>query len=151
MQRRQTVNIPRDVIALQWLMRMLNVPYKWGGAHPLEGLDCSGLVNEFHKSLGMVARDFDATAQVLYSIHKKLHSQKQKDCRLGDLVFYGRSEKDITHVAICLDDLLMLEAGGGGSRTVNKNKAEEQGAYVRMRPILTRKDIVGYGRPIYPW
>ena len=143
--------MPREVIAFQWLMNHLNVPYKWGGDNPLEGLDCSGLVNEFHKSLGVVARDFDATAQVLHSIHKKQHTQKLKDCVFGDLVFYGRSEKDITHVGICLDDLLMLEAGGGGSRTINRQRAEEQGAWVRMRPIQTRKDIVGFGRPNYPW
>jgi cell wall-associated NlpC family hydrolase len=143
--------IPREAIAFQWLMNTLNAPYKWGGSNPLEGFDCSGLVVEFHKSFGLVGKDFDATAQVLFSMHKKEHPQDIKKCKFGDLVFYGRSEKNITHVGICLDDLLMLEAGGGGSRTINRQKAEEHGAWVRLRPIQSRKDIVGYGRPIYPW
>lgn len=57
----------------------------------------------------------------------------------GDLVFYGKNEKSISHVAICLDDLLMFEAGGGNSRTTNRDKAQEHGAWVRVRPIKSRK------------
>ena len=69
----------------------------------------------------------------------------------GDLVFYGKNEKSISHVAICLDDLLMFEAGGGNSRTTNRDKAQEHGAWVRVRPIKSRKDLIGFGRPKYPW
>jgi cell wall-associated NlpC family hydrolase len=142
---------PEKMIAYHWLMNQVNLPYRWGGENPLTGYDCSGLVVELFKTLAMVPASYDATSQMLFNTTHKDHDQKLRSCKFGDLVFYGATNKSITHVGICINDNLMIEAGGGGSRTTTRDAAEKQNAWVRIRGISRRRDIVGYGRPKYPW
>jgi cell wall-associated NlpC family hydrolase len=64
----------------------------------------------------------------------------------GCLVFYGTEQK-VTHVALCLDSELMVEAGGGGSTTKTLLDSIRKRAYVRRRRIDRRADIVAYADP----
>jgi hypothetical protein len=71
------------------------------------------------------------------------------DC--GCLAFYGKPGR-IGHVAVCLDAHAMIEAGGGGPEITTIERAREQGAEVRMRPITRRRDLVALIRPTgLPW
>jgi hypothetical protein len=69
----------------------------------------------------------------------------------GALVFFGKEISKITHVGFALDHNVMIEAGGGDSKTVNPTVAAEQNAFVKIRPILSRTDLVAMVRPKYYW
>ena len=109
----------------------------------------SGLVQEILASVGLDPRG-DQTAQ-------KLHDYFEKEATMsafpdfGALAFYGSSTKRISHVGFCLNRNLMLEAGGGGSRTHDLEDAKAQNAYVRIRPVDQRSDLVSVLMPGYTW
>lgn len=69
---------------------------------------------------------------------------------LGSLVFFGKSHQRITHVGWALDRNLMIEAAGGGSRTHTVKDAERHNAWIRVRPIESRSDLVACIKPAYP-
>jgi len=130
-------------------LQFLNKPYIWGGEHPSLGYDCSGLAQDI---LAMVDLDpiGDQTAQALYDVLKANTKEGPRDT--GDLIFYGRSITQITHVAIMLDSETCIEAGGGGSKTRSVNDAILSKAFVRLRPFNKRKDIVAVIKPRgLPW
>lgn len=121
----------------------LNIPYIWGGNHPLEGLDCSGFVLWCLRSLGLWKSE-DVTAQQLYTYFKVAGKELKTTEKptLGCLIFFGKSTTAITHVAIAYSKTLMYEAGGGGSKCLNPADAKKAGAMVRIRNITVRRDIV---------
>lgn len=119
--------------------------YIWGGEGP-EGFDCSGLVQEILRSVGEDPPG-DQTAQNYYD-HFRSHSRRSKP-ELGALAFYGKSPNRVSHVAFCISDLCCIEAGGGDSSTTSRDRAVEQNAFVRVRPIAGRKDLLAILRPKY--
>lgn len=122
---------------IQYAMAFVGTPYIWGG-DTFAGFDCSGFVQEVLRSIGHDPAG-DQTAQALYS---QLTETSKADNRLvrGAVLFFGKSKERITHVALCLGDGLMIEAGGGGPSIRTRDDAESAGASVRVRPI--RQDLV---------
>jgi len=118
---------------------MLNIPYIWGGNHPLEGFDCSGFVQYVLQSVGVDPK-FDQTAQDLYYRLLENGWEERKD--RGSVLFFGESTKEITHTAIMIDKdySLMIESGGGNINTKTFEMAKKRGACVRIRPV--RKDLI---------
>ena len=138
-------------IILNYAYSFLGTPYRWGGDDPLLGVDCSGLVIEVLKAAGVYKGSFDTTAQGLYDdlLRKKAiiaHSPEPMD-----IAFYGKTISDITHVALCVSPTKILEAGGGGHKVVNLQAAAAANAYVRIRPIDHRVDLVAILKPLYTW
>lgn len=135
-----------EQVVYDYAKRMLLVPYVWGGNHPLEGVDCSGLALELLRASGLWPHGTDTTAQGLRDTLVERGWRRLDILReppdFGALAFYGRSVKSITHVAFCLNGAQMIEAGGGGSKTRTPELAAEQGAYVRIRPIRGRSDLI---------
>jgi cell wall-associated NlpC family hydrolase len=68
---------------------------------------------------------------------------------IGSLSFYGKSRALVDHVGICLDNHLMIEAGGGDHTTTTLTEATAKGAFVRMRPIQYRRDFLCVISPRY--
>ena len=81
-------------------------PYVWGGTSLTNGADCSGFVQTLFGEFGITT---PRTADVQY--YESIHIDEE-DLRKGDLVFYGSSVDDITHVAIYLGDGRIVHAKG---------------------------------------
>lgn len=131
-----------------WLIKNINIPYRWGGDDSSSGYDCSGLAQEFLKSFNSHP-DYktDHTAQALFNYFSKNQTAKENIFDTGALSFYGPSKTQINHVGILINDEFMLEAGGGGSRTISIQDAIAQNAFTRIRPIRFRKDLIGVLMP----
>lgn len=125
---------PLRELFLRTLWSYLGTPYIWGGDDP-SGFDCSGLVIEGLKTIGLVPRGFDTTADGLY--HQFL-SRSVGWPRPGDLAFRvsgGRAVHVGTVVMVEDKTAYLIGASGGGSRTNSPADAWKQNAYVRVRPL----------------
>lgn len=133
-------------IATATAFSYLRTPYIWGGDGTKKyfgGLDCSGFVQKVLGSVGIDPAG-DQTALALFKAFEK----KKVDCRLeGHLLFFGASEKAITHVAYCLNPAYMIEAGGGNSKCTTVEIAESLGACVKVSRIARRSDLVAVVNP----
>ena len=113
-----------------YLKHFIGTPYKLGGNVTQDGgLDCSALALEGLRSEGLWGKS-DATAQQIFNTlcsQSRLVEKAVPNC----LIFFGESRQKITHVAICLNDKQMIEAGG-----------DDKTGMVRIRPISWRKDQV---------
>jgi cell wall-associated NlpC family hydrolase len=133
-------------LLIDYAMQFVGTPYKWGGSTH-DGIDCSGLVQEILMSVGLDPSG-DQTAQGLYDYFRKAVRNPVRGP--GALVFYGKGERQITHIAFMIDEIRMIEAGGGGSQTLSRSDAERDNAFVRVRPYNRRKDIVDIVMIDYP-
>lgn len=110
--------------------------------YPL-GFDCVGLVKWALKMAG--GPDLRAThnAQTLFSQTKTPDDGE----RPWDwwLAFYGKDKDSITHVAIVLNMLMVLEAAGGGPTTKTWEEARRRNGFVRVGRGL-RNDRIGERR-----
>ena len=127
-------------IMVNYALEMLGTSYRWGGATPMGGFDCSGLVQEGLRSIGMISARVDHNSQMLHDALIK--TCKQQGIEYGAILFFGKSKTQITHCAIAFHQGLMIEAGGGGSKTSTLADAIKDEAFVRVRPIGNRKDLV---------
>ena len=88
--------------------RFLGVPYVWGGK-TAKGFDCSGLVQHVFRLHGiLLPRDSDQQSR--FGQKKKLGDIDALST--GDLLFFGKSDTQITHVALYLTNGLFLHAHG---------------------------------------
>ncbi len=124
--------------------KYLGKPYVWGGESMSEGgFDCSGYVfNVLNDSGIKVSR---TTAQGYFDKFKNNSSVVD----VGTLLFFGKSTKSITHVAICAGDGMMYESIGG-----KKNNKTTPGKGVTLSKMTRRKDFVAARKPyievVYP-
>lgn len=136
----------RDLRSVQIATRVAwsfhGLPYKWGGDDPMKGFDCSGFVVEILKSVGIIGRSTDYTAQGLYDLFKqKEHFGSGSE---GMLVFWrSNTGSKIIHVEYCLNHKLSIGASGGGGSTITEQDAIEQNAYIKVRPFRSRRNIAG--------
>lgn len=133
-------------LLIDYALRFVGQPYIWGGSSPLIGFDCSGLVQELLASCG-IDPPGDQTAQALYDWLQ--NTGKWNSYSAGSLAFYGQSATKVTHVAMLLDPYRIIEAGGGGSHCLTLADAKTQGAYVRIRLVKHRADLVAVIKPAY--
>lgn len=126
----------------------LNTPYLWGGKNPLAGFDCSGFIEWVQAAYGMDPPNV-ANAQAMHDWFIKEGMSMSEVLGPGSLCFYGKSVKEITHVAMMINHNQLIEAGGGDSSTVNLEEAKRRGACVRIRPLGHRRDLVATLLPLY--
>ena len=127
-------------------MRYVGRPYIWAGSNP-HGFDCSGLVIELLQSCDMFPNKGDMTSQGLYN--KFIKEGIPNESGFGALAFFGKSTSRITHIGFMLDKTRMLEAGNGGSHIKTIKDAIKYGAFIRVRPISIRRDLVAIVKPRY--
>lgn len=142
-------NEERRLIAIGYAKKFIGTFYSWGGNDP-SGFDCSGFVCEVLSAVGLIPRRADYTAATLADIFKdKIVTEPCEGC----LVFYATPEDTtrIVHVEICLNDTLSIGASGGGSKTITKEDAIRDNAFIKIRPFKSRSNIWGYIDPFMWW
>ena len=117
---------------------LVGTPYVWGGEDVKTegGFDCSGFVYVVLNRTGLkIARD---TAQGYYNRFKKnTVSTERASIEKGALLFFGKSVKSITHIAISAGEGTMYESIGSKINTkYNKGKG------VTLSKISRRRDLV---------
>ena len=122
--------------AAMWVWeRQINEPYLWMGDNPLQGFDCSGLVIEGLRAVGIIDRKADFASFQLAEMWPAT-----TDIKPGCLVFWKRGDR-IGHVEIVwqrLEDgtVLTIGASGGGSKTDGLQDAIDSDAFIKIRPAV---------------
>ncbi len=89
--------------------RMLGAPYRFGGASPLQGFDCSGLVQYSHARAGLRA------PRTVAEQKRRATPLNGDDLRPGDLVFFNTDYKG-GHVGIFIGGHRFIHAPSSGGR-----------------------------------
>lgn len=118
----------RDAIAMLALS-MIGVPYRYGGADPEGGFDCSGLVHYAFTSNG---QPVPRTSQEQYDAAEKIPLE---EAAAGDLVFFSDQER-LSHVGIYLGDGRFVHAPSSGNTV----------AIARMDSPYYQRHFVAVGR-----
>jgi cell wall-associated NlpC family hydrolase len=107
-------------------MSQVGVPYRYGGAEPSRGFDCSGLVWYVHGQEGIAV---PRTAAAQYAAARKVAAG---ELRPGDLVFFRLAPRsnDVTHVGIYTGQGRFVHAPQAG-RSVSESPLDD--AYYRER------------------
>ena len=113
----------RGAQAVAIAMRYLGVPYKWGGASPSTGFDCSGLTMYVYAQIGVSLPHY-AAAQYQLGV-----PVSRDQLQPGDLVFY----RGLGHMGMYI---------GGG----NYIHAPQTGDVVKLSGVYARSDWVGARR-----
>lgn len=114
---------------VQLALSMVGVQYRYGGTHPREGFDCSGLVYYAFTSNG---HGVPRTSRALFDVARKIPLAEAVE---GDLVFF-RDQEQLSHVGIYL----------GGGRFVH---APSRGGNVSVASIdapYYQRNLVAVGR-----
>jgi len=88
-------------------LSMVGVQYRYGGAHPGEGFDCSGLVYYTYSSNGHAV---PRTSRQQFAAARTI---PLAEAAQGDLVFFSDQEK-LSHVGIYLGDGRFVHAPSSG-------------------------------------
>jgi cell wall-associated NlpC family hydrolase len=104
--------------ALSFALAQIGVPYVWGGESP-SGYDCSGLVQAAYRSAGI---GLPRTSEEQFGVEP--HLPPGATLAPGDLVFFGPSPGDATHVGIVVRPGEMVDA-------------PKPGTHVRTEPFPT--------------
>lgn len=137
---------------VDYLRQFIGIPYHYGddesrGDDPVGGFDCSGLVTEGLRAFGLLPNSARYSAQMLYDKFYRDLNRAETKPKNGCLVFYGTGYDNVTHVAVCYDETSIIEAGGGSRLTKTEGIAAQRNAFVRMRNIDYRKDLVAIADP----
>jgi hypothetical protein len=100
-------------------LHFISVPYIWGGRSDA-GVDCSGLVQNLYKQIGIVLPR-DAPQQA--SVGKTLNFLNES--KPGDLAFFDNHEGEISHVGMILKGNRIIHASG----VVKIDWIDHQGIY----------------------
>lgn len=86
-------------------LELIGIRYKWGGATPASGLDCSGLVQFVFQQVTGVT--LPRSAKEMSRLGDKVSLQ---DLKPGDLVFFNTRRFAFSHVGIYLGDNRFIHA-----------------------------------------
>jgi cell wall-associated NlpC family hydrolase len=103
---------------------VIGTPYKWAGASPQEGFDCSGLIMWAYAQVG---RSLPHSSKALYAMSRRIPTDQLQP---GDLVFYN---SPVSHVGLYI----------GGGQMIH---APHTGSTVQIQSIHYWSALVGGGR-----
>lgn len=91
-------------------LKLVGAPYRYGGASPRRGFDCSGLVQYSYRRAG-VSLPHNTERQRRLS-----RPIRRADLRRGDLVFFNEEGKKNSHVGIYVGRGRFVHAPSSGER-----------------------------------
>ncbi len=110
-------NVPRAVLSpdaqevVLYALGLLNVDYRFGGANPESGLDCSGMVSYIYEQAVGVRLPHNA-AQIA-----RLGREVARDeLEPGDLVFFNTMNRQYSHVGIYIGEDRFVHAPATNGR-----------------------------------
>jgi peptidoglycan DL-endopeptidase CwlO len=108
-------------------VRAVGVPYRWGGASPSAGFDCSGLVYWAYGRLGV---ELPHSSYALYDRGRQVARSRMK---AGDLLFFS----GLGHVGIYIGHGRMVHAPHSGTRVqvVRLGRSPYGGRLVGVRRV----------------
>jgi cell wall-associated NlpC family hydrolase len=116
-----------------YALGLLNIDYRFGGANPESGLDCSGMVSYIYRQAAGISLPHNA-AQIA-QLGREVERQQLEP---GDLVFFNTLRRQFSHVGIYIGDDMFLHApsSGGGVQIVNLKDKYWQQRYNGARRIV---------------
>jgi len=114
--------------AVSYALAQIGTPYQWGAETPGVAFDCSGLTQAAYQAAGIT---LPRTAQAQYDASPPIPAGQP--LQPGDLVFFGTSTTNITHVGLLVSPTEMVDA-------------PHTGAVVRVEPY-DWTDYLGATRP----
>lgn len=142
------MNVAIEEVLRTYAAAMIGIPYKFGGKNPIEGLDCSGLVQLLLRSAGVLKGSF-LSAAAMRDVLIASGAQPCSPC-FGAVAFFADARGHIDHVGFCLNEHFMVEARGGAETTLTREDAAAKGAFVEPRLISHRDKLVAALMPAYP-
>lgn len=109
---------------------LLGTPYRYGGASPGGGLDCSGLVYYTHLRVGLTIPR-NTTGQL-----EKARPVELSRIRPGDLLFFRLSWRKVSHVGIYTGDNRFIHAASSGKGV----------SYANIENVYWKKRLIAAGR-----
>ncbi len=111
-------------LAARTAERFIGIPYRWGGNNVAEGLDCSGFVRAVYNLCGV---SIPRTSREQFKVGEKVG---RGDLKEGDLVFFGDSATEISHVGIYAGGMRFVHAPKRGD---NIKKSTLSDSYYQKR------------------
>lgn len=127
--------------------------YGWGGDDP-SLFDCSGFGVEILKTCGILPRRVDYTASGLFVFLEKAGKSLREPSGEGCFAFWGRNDDPgtIYHVemvwAVVGQLWLSIGASGGGRRTLTREDAIRDNAFIKVRPMYGRRGQMFFADPL---
>ena len=92
-------------------LSFIGVRYKWGGASPDTGFDCSGLIRYVYNQV--TGQSLPGNAK---EISKVGESIERSELQPGDLVFFNTPRRPFSHVGIYLGESRFVHAPSRGGK-----------------------------------
>jgi gamma-D-glutamyl-L-lysine dipeptidyl-peptidase len=106
--------------SIELAKRFLGLPYLWGGRTSY-GFDCSGFTQMLVRTRGFnMPRDADK--QAAWSGVARV---ERKNLQPGDLLFFGSSQRDITHTGMYMGDGQFIHASTNGHPVVQISRLDD--------------------------
>lgn len=129
-----------------WIRFQLGTPYIWGGNGGNGGWDCSGFAQAFYQRLSLDPPGDQTAAAYHEYFSRPANGARVELADFGDMALYGTPEH-VSHIAICVNAAVVVEAGGGGHEVTTPAIARERNAMVRFSPLKRRSDLLCVLRP----
>jgi cell wall-associated NlpC family hydrolase len=110
--------------------QMVGVRYRYGGASPSSGFDCSGLIYYSYKRVGL------RSPRTTRDLYQHARPVRRSNIRTGDILFFKLDGKKVSHAAIYLDNDRMVHAPSSGKRV----------SYANLSSRFWRSRFVSAGR-----
>ncbi|PWC16399.1 C40 family peptidase [Brenneria corticis] len=127
--------------AMNKLMGQMGKPYRWGGASPFTGFDCSGLVYYAYKDV--VKIPIPRTANEMYHLRDAAPINKN-ELESGDLVFFRINKRGAAdHVGVYLGEGKFIQSPRSGADIRISKLSEDywREHYVGARRVVTPQTI----------